>query len=382
MNLWGGRIDRKGLPVERFGLCIATLHVTQDAQKLQRPRIVRRPRQLAKKRMFGFNQRVPVDLFQCPLQNGRIRRADGDICCFAHGANLWMPSPKRKHAELATGMHMASFDGPVPGVPGAVVREVEHVPDHLARGIAVGPRMEAAEGAYLFEVPGIARYLVRDGAFIDVKVLPQADRSAARFFLHGAARGALIHQRGEIALGAVTLVAPNWKCVAIAAPSALGKSTIAAALCQRGWLLVADGVTRVTWNGSMAIAWPADDSIKLWRDACGMLSIEADRFPRVRDGIEKFQVGVPIADSPAALSAVVRLRVASGAGLTRFPPSECGQLLADCTYRSRLIGPLGHSREHARVLTQVASFCQPLGVGGARNLSIHELADRIAEAVR
>src|SRR5580700_7742688 len=66
----------------------------------------------------------------------------------------------------------ASFDGPVPGIPGAVVREVAELPEHVPEGEAVGPHIEAAPGILLFEVPGIARYLIRGGQSIEVAVAP------------------------------------------------------------------------------------------------------------------------------------------------------------------------------------------------------------------
>src|SRR5690242_11984482 len=128
------------------------------------------------------------------------------------------------------------FAGQMPGLPGSIVREVESLPDHLEGGADIAPYTEAAANALLFEVPPIARYLVRDGTTVAVAVTPGADRAAARHFLLGSARGALIHQRGELPLYAANLVAPIWKCVAVASPTAIGKSTLAAVLCRRGWL--------------------------------------------------------------------------------------------------------------------------------------------------
>ena len=274
------------------------------------------------------------------------------------------------------------FEGPLPGIPGTMVREVESLPDHLEGGAGIGPGTEAAANALLFEVPGIARYLVREGKTVDVAVAQGADRAAARLFLLGSARGALIQQRGELPLGAATVVAPNWKSVAICCPSAIGKSTLAAALCKRGWQLVADDITRVSWNGTMAVAWPSSDRLKLWRDACDMLGENADTLERVRDGLEKYFLPVRAATSPTALHMAVRLRVAPYLDAVEIAPDERAQLLAESTFRPRWIDPLGRRTEHARATGLIARNCRGVVLSGARECGIEELADRLAEIVR
>lgn len=253
-----------------------------------------------------------------------------------------------------------------------MVREVELIPDHLEGGANIAPCTKAASNALLFEVPPVARYLVRDGKTVDVAVTPDADRGAARLFLLGSARGALIHQRGELPLNAATLVAPNWKCIAIASPSAVGKSTLAAALCRRGWLLVADDITRVTWNGTMAIAWPSHHAVALWRQSCEMLGENADALERVRDGMEKFFLPVRATTTPAALSALVWLRV----------PVERSELLSLATFRPRWIDPLGRRADHARMVAQVGRVCRCIALNGARQRPVEELADSVVELFR
>jgi len=270
----------------------------------------------------------------------------------------------------------------MPGIPGSLVREVETLPEHLEDGADIGPYTEAAPNALLFEVPRIARYLVRDGKTVDVAVVPDADRAAARVFLLGSARGTLIQQRGELPLNAATLVAPNWKGVAICCPSAIGKSTLAAALCRRGWLLVADDITRVSWNGSMAVAWPSHDRIKLWRDACEMLGENADTLECVRDGMEKYFLPAHAATTPAALSVVVRLRVAPTLDSVEVAPDERVDLLAESTFRPRWIDALGQRAAYARNVRQIARDCRGVVLSGARERPIEELADRMAEIVR
>lgn len=270
----------------------------------------------------------------------------------------------------------------MPGIPGSVVREVASLPQHLTGGEAFAPVTEGAPKTLLFEVPGIARYLVRDGKTVDVAVVPSADRAAARLFLLGSARGALIHQRGDLPLSAATVIAPNWKAVAICSPSAIGKSTLAAALCRRGWLLVADDITRVSWNGTTAIAWPSADRLKLWRDACEMMGEDADAFERVREGMEKYFLPARAAATPTALHMAVRLRVAPHLDSIEMAPAERVELLSESTFRPRWIDAMGGRVQYARTVKEIARVCRGAILNGARERNIEELADKLTELVR
>ncbi len=270
----------------------------------------------------------------------------------------------------------------MPGIPGAAIREAESLPEHLEGGSNIGPRTQAKPGALQFDVPGIARYLIRDGKSIEVQAAPNADRDAVELLLHSNARGTLIHQRGELALNAVTLVAPDFRCVAICGPSGFGKSTLAAELCRHGWSLVSDEVTRITWNGSMAVAWPSTNRLKLWRNACEDLALDVNKLKRVRAGLEKYFVTVPAATSPAALSVVVTLRVSMDLATMQIPAAKCSNVLSENTYRARQIGPLGRDLDHARIVGQVARTCRPILLDGARRATIALLADALEKAIR
>jgi hypothetical protein len=276
-----------------------------------------------------------------------------------------------------------TFDGPVPGVPGAVVREVAELPAHLPNGTPVGPYTSAAPGGLLFEVPNIARYLIRSGTSIEVALLTaDADRGAARLFLYGSARGFLILQRGELPLVAATLMSPERQCVAICGPSGYGKSTLAAELCRRGWSLMADDITRVSWNGMAAIAWPSSTKLKLWRDACVRLGLKFSEVERARQGLETYYAPVQHSTVPTVLNAAIRLRMGTSVGIAKFPPSESAAVLSDSVFRSRVIDALGQRANYARVLAQVARVCRPLGIDGARNCPIENIADAVSQVIR
>jgi hypothetical protein len=177
-------------------------------------------------------------------------------------------------------------------------------------------------------------------------------------------------------------MAPNWKCVAICAPSAFGKSTLAALLCRQGWLLMADGLTRVTWNGTMAVAWPSDERLQIWRNSCEALKLDPGKYQRVRENIEKFYVPVPAATTPARLSVMVHLWLGTAAAIKRPSLQDAVTLIDDDTYRPRQIDPLGCRAAYSRIVRQVAGSCESFFLEGARRTHIADVARLLTETIR
>ncbi|HEY0105339.1 MAG TPA: hypothetical protein VGB91_04590 [Rhizomicrobium sp.] len=276
-----------------------------------------------------------------------------------------------------------SFAGPVPGIPDAVIRVVGDLPAQLDHAEAAGPQTQARAGALLLVVPGVGRFLVRDGMTIDLAVDPGADPGMVSLMLHGSARGALIHQRGELPLHAATLVPPGGSAAfAICGPSGAGKSTLAAALSRRGWTLVADDTTRVTWTGTEALAWPSRDSIKLWRDACETNGIDVAQLERVCAGMDKHYIRVPTRAEPVKLAAVIELRIDSPHDSVPSRGAEKMALLTRHTYRPAQIRPLGRVADYVDIVAKVAGACRFFFLGGARARPVQALADAVDAAVR
>ena len=276
-----------------------------------------------------------------------------------------------------------NFEGTIPGLPGATVRVVAELPDRLPGAEPAGMYIQAVENQLLIVMPGVARYLVHDGTTIEVAPEPGADAGAVAVYLYGSARSALIHQRGELPLHAATLMAPDaMSAIAMCGASGAGKSTLAAELSRRGWLLVADDTTRISWDGARAIAWPSHDRIKLWRDACKRIGLDTTKLERVRDGMEKFILRVPAHAEPVALFAVVELVIGGTPGACELTGAGNVELLSRHTFRPRQVRPLGRLAEHMRIVMQVASVVRVWQLGQARMLRPDELADAIEARVR
>ncbi len=271
------------------------------------------------------------------------------------------------------------LEGPVPGIPGASIQRVESLPDTLAGGLPAGPHARAIPGEVLIDWPGAGRYRVTGGNLIEFAPAADAIPGAVMLHLNGTARGALIHQRGELPLHAASLIPPGGDAaIAICGFSGAGKSTLAATLSRRGWTLLADDATRVTWDGEAPLAWPSRDRIKLWGEACTRFGIDSAGLDRVQEGADKYYLPVPFSAEPVRLAMVAEL--AREGGLPTGPvtsPVARVAVLAAQTCRPEQVRPLGCLQQHMRILSRVAGACRIVRLEGARQASPDELADRL-----
>ena len=111
----------------------------------------------------------------------------------------------------------------------------------------VRPNWESAPGLFLLEVDGVARYLVREGREIVVERAGNDDGAVTAFLL-GSVLAACLQQRGILTLHA-SAMATDDGAVLFAGHSGVGKSTLMAALTERGYAMLSDDVTGIVRNG-------------------------------------------------------------------------------------------------------------------------------------
>ena len=301
------------------------------------------------------------------------------------------------HEYRAYGLHVRSaialpFDSlPQPAEPASapnVTVRLGAVPQTLpagAGGAVQGRVWQARPGAFLIEVKDIARYLVTDGKDILVEPLGGDADDVTAFFL-GAAFAPLLQQRGVVTLQAAAI---EWQAgaVLLLGPSALGKSSLAAALVQRGHALLADDITGVVLDaGGRPLALPAFSRQRLWAQTLNRMNWRSRAGARVRHGLDKYWVEAErhCAELRPVLAAVT-LGILGSAEID-IEPLSCGDAfweLSDNTHRKRVLDAMGRTAGHFRTVTALARRVPMLQATRPwRPFLLEALAARVDEQLR
>ena len=247
---------------------------------------------------------------------------------------------------------------PVPSQSDIAVR-VGEVPETLPQASARGPTWEIAGDRFLFRIPGVARFLLSGGREIVFETAAGVAPGDIAIFLTGTVLGILLHQRGQVVLHA-SAVRVNGKAVLFCGASGTGKSTLAAALAQRGLPVVTDDFCAVAANGAGAVmVQPDGRSLKLWAQAIQKLDLAERRGAAVRDRLEKYFVEPAAVFSEALpLAAVYALREARPPhqpGIERPNVVDAALILRRNAYRPQLVNRMGQKADYFRAATAIAN---------------------------
>jgi hypothetical protein len=237
-----------------------------------------------------------------------------------------------------------------------------HVPENLDNPQAAGVIYQAKDRQFLLKLDKIARYLVQNGNEIAIAPHPQATEDEVRLFLLGSCLGALLHQRGILAMHA-SAIQTQKGAVLFVGPSGNGKSTLLGALLNRGYAMLADDVAGIALDDrGQPVVLPAYPQLKLWHDACQQLEKSPEGLRAVRPELEKYAVPAIewFVDRPMPLYAVYALAVHNFADLRLelLDNSHKFQIILGNTYRQRFLDGLGMRLPHFQLATQAAKVAR------------------------
>ncbi|WP_308516506.1 hypothetical protein [Sphingomonas flavescens] len=208
--------------------------------------------------------------------------------------------------------------------------------------------IHALDGRVVLTVPGVARYLIREGREIIVDPVPNIPEKNVRLYLLGSAMGALLHQRGLLPLHA-NAIEIDGRGYAFVGESGAGKSTLAARFHDRGYAVLSDDVCVVRpLRTGLAVVEPALRKMRLCRDALIASGRNPGHFEPSFSGdpsFDKFDVPLPPAQ-PVPMKAVVLLEFGPSHSLHRMEGTEAVEILFAHTYRGRIIDRAGSAKQH------------------------------------
>ena len=177
------------------------------------------------------------------------------------------------------------------GNPDLTIR-LGNVPEELNNPLFSGVRFQTNGQEFLLSVDGIARYLVQHGNSITIDKSPNSILSDVRLFLLGSAIGAVIHQRGLLPFHGSSVRIGN-SAIILSGLSGAGKSTLAAAFKQKGYLLLSDDISVISFSADgEPIVNPGFPQMKLWNDSIQKLGDNPSNYSKIREEMEKYRLPI------------------------------------------------------------------------------------------
>lgn len=218
------------------------------------------------------------------------------------------------------------------------------VPSMLDDVLATGPNWSRSRDQLLLDIPSIGRFLLSHGRDIAFTVEPGADDDIA-IFLSGNVIGLLLHQRGQIVLlaGAVSV---GGRAVLFCGRSAVGKSTLVAALTARGYPILADDQCVIARDtDGQPVLVPEGRRLKLWGKSIDALGLGDDRGPPLRTCLQKYVVEAKTRSATplpvGAIYTLVETRRPGTEGIARANVVDAAKGLLSHAYRPLLARGLG-----------------------------------------
>ncbi len=189
------------------------------------------------------------------------------------------------------------------------------VPDRLERPLHRAEAFETQPGLFLLRIPGIARFLIRQGREIVFEADSECEARTLALYLMGTCFAILLQQRGHVVLHA-SAIAVDGGAMLFCGRSGAGKSTMAALLCRRGYALLNDDICSLTpCGGDTYNIRPDGRMLKLWTESLDQLAWSKQAGRAVRSDVEKYFCAPPVSEVEARpLGAIYVLRTA--------PPEE------------------------------------------------------------
>ena len=238
---------------------------------------------------------------------------------------------------------------------------------------------EARRDVFLMHLEGVAGYLVTNGR--DVLVEPWGGGPDIAAAFASTPLTALLQQRGVATFHAAAVRTPAGAALLLGR-SGDGKSSLAAALVERGHALVADDVAAVVLNGARATVLPGCATLRLWKHTLDRMRVAHRARSRVRGTLEKFWVPAPrVCGEPLPVSAAFVLTPHNRPDIRvePLPSGDAFRMLTVHAHRLRVMDAMGRRAAHFHAAAAIARNVPLMRLTRPHYpFLLEELADRVA----
>lgn len=234
------------------------------------------------------------------------------------------------------------------------------VPKQIMHPIYEGPTSQAGANQYLLSVRNVATYfLQKEGGQYSITIAPikGVPMSEVRVFVLSSMFGALCHMQNFLPLHASGVVI-NGKAVLFCGKSGLGKSTLCAALYQKGNPFITDNLAAIyVEKGGDPMVHPSYSHLRLWQDSIDALESFSGNVVKMRDEVEKFNLILDsqIQDKAVPLGKIYHLNqsISNEIVITPLTGRKKAVIIVNETFRAKLLKGLGSQESYFRLLNQI-----------------------------
>jgi hypothetical protein len=164
----------------------------------------------------------------------------------------------------------------------------------------------------------------------------------------------------------------------------LGKSSLVAALSQKGYDLLCDDITVLNPLSDETLAYPGYPSIKLWNDVVNHLKLKANSNDRIRPNLNKFRIYINESDCqdtfPLNSIFILNKKNSPGFELNELKGIQKLKAIKNNVYRSQFLNGLQKSETHFKLLTSLVNKVPVYQIlRPASPLMLSELSDFVEE---
>lgn len=164
--------------------------------------------------------------------------------------------------------------------------DFEIAPESRAAGIEIRIGQRPQTARFEVEIPGLARFFLAERGDVIIERSPAANPLELNPFLTQSVLPAALLQNRSLPLRACA-VGTSQGAIVFAGVSGRGKSTLAAALEQRGWPVVSDELCAISVDPKHGpVVHRGPRTLHLWPDAMKALGLAGTEALRVREAID------------------------------------------------------------------------------------------------
>lgn len=292
------------------------------------------------------------------------------------------------HYYTTFGIHIGSeLELPELGRPGKktipdLTIRFQQIPEQITDALYKGRKIQIGSTEVLIRIDHVAGYLIREGKEICITPDTKAEPALIRVFLLGPVIGIALHQRGFLVLHGSS-VEWNNHAVIFAGASGSGKSSVAAALVQKGFLFLADDLCPLQIEKtSKPVLLPSIPQLKLMEDTLLDIDFSPASIARLASYIPKFGVSVSnhATRNPSPVNLIFilmpetnkeRISIEEVSGFSKFT------LLRDNTYRFPYLRYMNLATRHFDQISSLANQVKVFRLERSFNMPIETTADAI-----